>query len=102
MANIVANVGIDKKEAAFRMELSRLHETVVDLKMQLASTKADLNNQSHDENGENVQGNMSSKERKEENSKLAKALNTRVQALSKELITAETKNKKLLRMLEST
>ena len=42
MANIVANVGIDKKEAAFRMELSRLHETVVDLKMQVVDFEMEI------------------------------------------------------------
>ena len=118
MAHLVraANFSIDKEENAFRMELARLHETVVDLKMQLASARADLKNHPElkeggeensssfkEENGENIRSNnTNSTKGKEDSSKLTKVLNSRVQALSKELITAESKNKKLLRMLEST
>ena len=99
MAHLVAQVSTERKEQAFRKELARLHESVVDLKMKLAEAKA--NAKEHVANNENSSC-FSNTHAHSDTSGLANAFKDRVKILSKELLSAESKNKKLLRMLEHT
>ena len=77
--------------------MARLHESVVDLKMKLATAQAKFQtNKGNIENGGNENSSI------EESIKLQEALNDRVKALSHDLLKAEAKNRKLRRLLENS
>ena len=85
------------RASAYRSEMARLHESVVDLKMKLATAQAKFQtNKGNIENGGNENSSI------EESIKLQEALNDRVKALSHDLLKAEAKNRKLRRLLENS
>ena len=85
------------RASAYRSEMARLHESVVDLKMKLATAQAKFQtNKGNIENGGNENTSI------EESIKLQEALNDRVKALSHDLLKAEAKNRKLRRLLENS
>ena len=86
-----------KQNSAFRMEMARLHESVVDLKMKLATAQAKLQT-----NEGNMQNSNDGDQSIDDNIKLQEALNDRVKALSHDLLKAEAKNRKLRRLLETS